>query len=40
MFHIKLPDGTQKSVDQEFVLHELYYNLAVLDSSKYKENMN
>jgi len=38
MFHIKLPNGTKKSVDEEIVLHELYYNLAILDSSKYKEN--
>jgi hypothetical protein len=38
MFHIKLPDETQKSVDEEFILHELYYNLGILDSSKYTEN--
>jgi len=36
MFHIKYPDNKTKTVSDENILNELYYNLAVLDKSKYK----
>ena len=38
MFHIKLPDGSLKTVDDITILNELYYNLGILDTKKYSKN--
>ena len=38
MFHIKLPDGSLKTVDDITILNELYYNLGILDIKKYSKN--
>ena len=38
MFHIKLPDGSLKIVDDITILNELYYNLGILDTKKYSKN--
>lgn len=38
MFHIKYPNETTKSVTSENILKELYYNLAILDKTKYKKD--
>lgn len=35
MFYIKLPNNTSKIIETSNILHELYYNLAVIDNNKY-----
>lgn len=35
MFHIKYPNGTTKTINSNDILNELYYNLGILDKTKY-----